>query len=253
MSSASSQLAPVREQKERRALSWETQNKPDSAPRLASDETVVSSKSVLTEFRKVASRDPEAERIRRERLERYRAENTDQRDVYLRLKAWADSGLKRSKSIIPSWAFQSRLRASLPTTDELLALARHYYPPRVSNGIFLLPELRVADAVTRANCEFTFVILAMDVLSIRKSLWDKSKSVRNPCLCSGKMLLTIIRLADETGLGRCPLDVGKMILPSVRRMLTSTRHAPLGLGLTHSVLLLLRLYVIRLIDPTAVC
>ena len=166
VSSASSQLPTVREQKERRALSWGIENNSEPFSRLASDETVVSSKNVLTDFRKVASRDPEAERVRNEKLERYRAENKDQRDVYLRLKDWADSGLKRSKSIIPNWLFQSRKRTPLPKTDELLALARHYYPPRVSSGTFLLPEILVADGFTRVNCEFTFVILAMDELSI---------------------------------------------------------------------------------------
>lgn len=137
VSSVSSQLPTVREQKAQRTLSWEIEKKPSLASRLASDETVISSKDVLTDFRKVASRDPEFEKRRREKLERYRAENTDQRDVYLRLRNWADSNIQRSKSIMPSWIYPSRNKSPLPSIEELLALARHYYPPRVSTCTFL--------------------------------------------------------------------------------------------------------------------
>lgn len=128
--SISSQLPTVREQKERRALSWEVENRQTATPRLGSDETVVSSKKVLTEFRKVASRDPEGEKRRLEKLERYRAENQDQRDVYNRLKDWADSQVETTKGIIPRWLYSRGKKTSLPKTEELLTLARHYYPPR---------------------------------------------------------------------------------------------------------------------------
>lgn len=134
VSSISSQLPTVREQKERRALSWKTEDHLTATPRLASDETVVSSKKVLTDFRKVASRDPEGERRRLEKLERYRAENQDQRHVYNRLKDWADSHVEGTKTIIPSWLFRRGRTPRLPKTEELLTLARHYYPPRVSNS-----------------------------------------------------------------------------------------------------------------------
>lgn len=133
VSSISSQLPTVREQKERRALSWEIENKPTAGPRLASDETVISSKKVLTDFRKVVSRDPEVEKRRLEKLDRYRAENQDQRDVYNRLKDWADSHDESTKGIIPRWLSGRGKKHSLPKTEELLSLARHYYPPRVSN------------------------------------------------------------------------------------------------------------------------
>ena len=121
VSSISSQLPTVREQKELRALS------------LASDETVISSKKVLTDFRKVASRDPEGEKRRREKSERFRAENQDQRDVYNRLKDWADSHVETPSGIIPRWLLSYVRKSPLPKTEELLSLARHYYPPRVSN------------------------------------------------------------------------------------------------------------------------
>lgn len=134
VSSISSQLPTVREQKERRALSWDVDNQRVVPPRLASNETVVSSKKVLTDFRKVASRDPEGEKRRREKSERFRAENQDQRDVYNRLKDWADSHVESTSGIIPRWLLFHGKKSPLPNTEELLSLARHYYPPRVSNG-----------------------------------------------------------------------------------------------------------------------
>lgn len=130
--SISSQLPTVREQKERRALSWEVESHRSGTQRLPSDETVVSSKKVLTEFRKVVSRDPEVEKRRREKLELYRAENQDQREIYNRLKDWADSHVEIPRGIIPRWLFNRGKKHPLPKTEELLALTRHYYPPRVS-------------------------------------------------------------------------------------------------------------------------
>lgn len=138
--SISSQLPTVREQKERRALSWKTEDQLTVTPRLASEETVVSSKKVLTDFRKVASRDPEGERKRFEKLERYRAENQDQRDVYNQLKDWAGSHVESTKTFIPPWLFRRGKKPRLPKTEALLALARHYYPPRVSDS--KLPDSR---------------------------------------------------------------------------------------------------------------
>lgn len=133
VSSISSQLPTVREQKERRALSWKVEDQPTTIQSVASDETVVSSKKVLTDFSKVASRDPDAENRRREKLDRYRAENRDQKDVYNRLKDWAASHVESPKGIIPRWLFRRGKKSHLPKTEELLALARHHYPPRVSN------------------------------------------------------------------------------------------------------------------------
>lgn len=133
VASISAQLPTVREQKVQRALSWKAEGKPPGGPRLDSDETVISSKKVLTDFRKVASRDPDRDSRRRDQLNRYRAENSGQREVYNRLKSWAEGHLKRSNSLIPSWALMSSRIEPLPKQEELLALARHYYPPRVSD------------------------------------------------------------------------------------------------------------------------
>ena len=133
VSSISSQLPTVREQKERRALSWDVDNQPVAPQQPSPDETVISSKKVLTDFRKVASRDPEGEKRRREKSERFRAENQNQRDVYNRLKDWADSHLETTNGIVPRWLLSHGKKNPLPKTEELLSLARHYYPPRVSN------------------------------------------------------------------------------------------------------------------------
>lgn len=129
VSSASSQLATVREQKEFRTLTWDKMaEKPGSAPRLTSEETVVSSKDVLKNFRKVAARDPERERKKKEKLDRYRAQNRGPHAVYNQLKKRADFDAWRLKS----WLALLKSPPALPRMDELLALARHYYPPRVS-------------------------------------------------------------------------------------------------------------------------
>lgn len=128
----SSQLATVRVQKEQRALSWEIENKMRGTSRLDSDETVTSSRVVLTDFRKVVSRDPQREKKRQDQLVRYRAENAGQRDVYERLRDWAESHMKPSKGILPSWAILGIGLKPLPKIEELLLLAQHHYPPRVS-------------------------------------------------------------------------------------------------------------------------
>lgn len=132
VASISSQLATVREQKEQRTLSWENENKMPGASRLDSEETIISSKKVLTDFRRVAVRDLERDKRRQEKLDRYRAENAGQRDVYGRLRDWADSHIKHSKGILPSWSILGTGLKPLPKTQELLLLARHHYPPRVS-------------------------------------------------------------------------------------------------------------------------
>ncbi len=137
VSSASSQLPTVREQKEFRVMSWGTESKKaDPPPRLKSEETVVSSKDVLKDFRKVAARDPERERRRQEKMQKYRVENQSQQAVYGRLKQRVDYDIRRMKSWLP-WLMWQR-RPPLPGTDELLALARHYYPPRVCHRTLVL-------------------------------------------------------------------------------------------------------------------
>lgn len=170
MTSISSQLATVREQKEQRALSWkrDNENKIPGASRLDSDETVISSKKVLTDFRKVAVRDLERDKKRQGKLDRYRAENAGQRDVYERLRDWADSHVKRSKSILPSWAILGTGLKPLPKMEELLLLARHHYPPRVSTQTPIAEFFGRLMQLYRDKYECKCATLAKDVLSILK-------------------------------------------------------------------------------------
>lgn len=168
VTSISSQLATVREQKEQRALSWENEKKIPGASRLDSDETVISSKKVLTDFRKVAVRDLERDKKRQGKLDRYRAENAGQRDVYERLRDWADSHVKRSKSILPSWAILGTGLKPLPKTEELLLLARHHYPPRVSTQTPIAQFFERLMQLYRDKYECKCATSAKDVLSILK-------------------------------------------------------------------------------------
>lgn len=142
VSSATAALATVREQREHRSLSWKLQEKRPPEPSLASEdtivtktaidseETVVSSKNVLTNFEKVASRDPETERRRREHVARYAAQNRGQQDVYERLKRWADKRSRPVKDIMLGLVSEPYRQPPLPKHEELVKLAKHYYPPR---------------------------------------------------------------------------------------------------------------------------
>lgn len=170
VTSISSQFATVREQKEQRALSWkrENENKNPGGSRLDSDETVISSKKVLTDFRKVAVRDLERDKKRQGKLDRYRAENAGQRDVYERLRDWADSHVKRSNSILPSWAILGTGLKPLPKIEELLLLARHHYPPRVSTQTPIAQFFGRLMQLYRDKYECKCATSAKDVLSILK-------------------------------------------------------------------------------------
>lgn len=177
VASISSQLATVREQKER-ALSSENESKLLGTSRLDSDETVVSSKKVLTDFRRVAVRDLERDKKREEKLDRYTAENAGQRDVYERLRDWADSHTKRSTSILPSWAILGTGLKPLPTIEELLLLARHHYPPRVSIQMPIAQFYERLMQLHRDNYGCKCATSAKGVLSVLKLLLGKLKSVR---------------------------------------------------------------------------
>ena len=85
---------------------------------------------VLTNFSKVASRNAEKEEARRQQLSRYQEENHGQREVYKRLRRWADSKQLSFKERLFSWVIPGRQKALVPHIEELKSLARHYYPPR---------------------------------------------------------------------------------------------------------------------------
>ena len=130
VSSASSKLPTVREQRDQRAISLDSTPGQEGRSRLTSDETVVSSKKVLTNFEKVAGRDNEGDTLRRKQLLRYNTENNRQRSVYERLKTWADTEVRDITHVVLSLAFNSYNREPLPRTEELVKLVQHYYPPR---------------------------------------------------------------------------------------------------------------------------
>lgn len=95
-----------------------------------SEEAVVSSKDVLTNFEKVASRKPEQERRRREQLSRYGAENRGHRHVYERLRRWADTRARTTTDMVKGLFLDQYRAEPLPSDQELINLAKHYYPPR---------------------------------------------------------------------------------------------------------------------------
>lgn len=133
VSSISSQLPTVREQRAMRSLSWEIDPKTPEPFQTTAEESVVSSKNVLTDFHKVVVRDAE-DKEKQEKLERYRAECKGPHDVYYRLRDWANSVARRENTWMGMLGF--RRKVPLPKTEELLAVARHYYPPRVSMFLF---------------------------------------------------------------------------------------------------------------------
>ena len=91
---------------------------------------MLSSKHVLTNFEKVTSRDPESEQKRREQVARYSAQNRNQQDVYGRLKKWADKKSRPPKDVLLGLLFETYQQPPLPEHEELVRLAKHYYPPR---------------------------------------------------------------------------------------------------------------------------
>ncbi|KAL8739425.1 MAG: hypothetical protein Q9190_007774 [Brigantiaea leucoxantha] len=130
VTSIASSLPTVQELKDRRTSSWSNYSGPPSSNHKPSDEKVVSSKKVLTNFEKVAARDPEIERRRLQRLSRYNTEYNRQRGVYERLIEWADSDHYRIGNQILGLLSKRHRRPPLPPAKELIDLARHYYPSR---------------------------------------------------------------------------------------------------------------------------
>ncbi|KAL8698603.1 MAG: hypothetical protein Q9224_001780 [Gallowayella concinna] len=97
---------------------------------LNSEETVVSSKKVLTNFQKVAGRDPEIEARRLRKISRCNTEYFYQKGIYKRLMDWYDTSYNCLQNRTLGLFLKSRRRPALPSNDELIGLARHYYPAR---------------------------------------------------------------------------------------------------------------------------
>ncbi|KAI4186950.1 MAG: hypothetical protein L6R41_003145 [Letrouitia leprolyta] len=132
VTSMASSLPAVREMHDRRTSSQTTLTVPGKSHNssLSSEETVVSSKKVLTEFQKVAARDPRIEEARIHKLSRCNTECLRQRGVYDRLMKWADSSYGSLSNQILSPFMKSCRRPPLPPKEELVRLAQHYYPAR---------------------------------------------------------------------------------------------------------------------------
>ncbi|KAL8853448.1 MAG: hypothetical protein Q9221_001765 [Calogaya cf. arnoldii] len=136
VTSIASTLPTVREMHDRRTLSQSSltvpplPQHPSVSSSLTSEETVVSSKKVLTNFQKVAGRDPEIEARRRRKLSRCNSEYLIQKAVYNRLMDWYDKSYSCLQNQVLGLFLKSRRRPDLPSKDELIQLARHYYPAR---------------------------------------------------------------------------------------------------------------------------
>ncbi|KAL9603603.1 MAG: hypothetical protein Q9219_001106 [cf. Caloplaca sp. 3 TL-2023] len=130
--SIASSLPTVREMHDRRTSSQTTLNVPSQphSSSVSSDETVVSSKKVLTNFQKVAARDPAYEDDRIRKLSRCKTEYVKQRSVYERLLNWADSSYYTVGNRVLGLFSKSRRRPPLPPKEDLVGLAQHYYPAR---------------------------------------------------------------------------------------------------------------------------
>ncbi|KAL8812163.1 MAG: hypothetical protein Q9200_001243 [Gallowayella weberi] len=136
VTSIAASLPTVREMHDRRTSS-QASSAPPSLPHnpslttsVDSEETVVSSKKVLTNFQKVAGRDPEIEVRRLRKISRCNTEYLYQKGIYKRLMDWYDSSYACLQNRILGLFLKSRRRPDIPSKDELISLARHYYPAR---------------------------------------------------------------------------------------------------------------------------
>ncbi|KAL8969187.1 MAG: hypothetical protein Q9183_002111 [Haloplaca sp. 2 TL-2023] len=130
--SIAASLPTVREMHDRRTSSQVVQTVPATLHNssMSSDETVVSSKNVLTNFQKVAARDPLIEEERIRKISRSNIQHLRQKGVYDRLVDWSDGPYRCLKNQLLSPFKESCRRPPLPPKDDLVGLARHYYPAR---------------------------------------------------------------------------------------------------------------------------
>ncbi|KAI4203436.1 MAG: hypothetical protein LQ346_001785 [Caloplaca aetnensis] len=131
VTSVAASLPAVREMHDRRNTSQSSLTVPPiHHSSVSSDETVVSTKKALTNFQKVAARDPRVEENRVRKLSQCKEEYNQQKSVYDRLVDWADSSYNNVGNQILGLLATSRRRPPLPSKCELLGLANHYYPAR---------------------------------------------------------------------------------------------------------------------------
>lgn len=131
VTSIAASLPTVREMHDHRTSSQSTLTVPTlHHSSVSSEETVVSTKKALTNFQKVAARDPRVEENRIRKLSRCNTEYRQQKNVHDRLVDWADSSYNRLGNQILGLFTDSRRRPPLPPKSDLLGLANHYYPAR---------------------------------------------------------------------------------------------------------------------------
>ncbi|KAI4125314.1 MAG: hypothetical protein LQ338_004328 [Usnochroma carphineum] len=132
VTSIASSLPTVREMHARRTSSQASLTAPPHPHQssVSSEETVVSTKKALINFQKVVARDPGIDEARIRKLSRCTTEYNAQKTVYDRLIDWADTSYNRLGNQVLGLFMESRRRPPLPHRDELLGLARHYYPAR---------------------------------------------------------------------------------------------------------------------------
>ena len=130
VSSASSKLTTVKElHEQRRAQSLPVQRtNVKEVPAL--EEAVMSSQKVLTNFEKVAFRNPRKESEHTIRVRECEDENRGHRQVYVQLKKWADLNSRSLGEYAKSVFHKELRRPHLPDMDSLVNLAKHHYPPR---------------------------------------------------------------------------------------------------------------------------
>ncbi|KAH0565257.1 hypothetical protein GP486_001354 [Trichoglossum hirsutum] len=100
--------------------------------KVPSNEAPLATTDTLQDFGRILSRarDPEAEERKRRKLDQYKRGIQCQRLTLLRLIKWADADIKTTKDWI-IYALRFFRRPPLPRDQELISLARHFFPPRM--------------------------------------------------------------------------------------------------------------------------
>ena len=130
VSSASSKLTTVKELHEQRRAQTLPPQSVDVKEKAMVEEAVMSSQKVLTNFEKVAFRNPRKESEHAIRVRECEDTNRNQRQVYAQLKKWADLDSRSMGEYAKSIFHQELRRPHLPDMDNLVSLAKHHYPPR---------------------------------------------------------------------------------------------------------------------------
>ena len=124
VSSAPSQVALLKEQRTRSSGI----DSAEKVPIVSVDPPVPTTK-VLEHFEKVVSRGTNRER-KNDTLDYYKITNQRQRQTLDRLKQWADAAIRPSIDWVLSFALKCYRRPLRPDDEELITLARHFYPLR---------------------------------------------------------------------------------------------------------------------------